>query len=71
MNVSDWIDRHAGLTPDKTAIRFCERDMSYAELAELVDRLAAALVASGIKRGNCVAYLGCNSPEMLAPWDFE
>jgi len=66
MNVSDWIDRHAGLTPDKTAIRFCGRDMSYAELAERVDRLAAAMAASGVERGSCVAYLGCNSPEMLA-----
>jgi fatty-acyl-CoA synthase len=66
MNVSEWIDRHAGLTPGKTAIRFCGHDISYVELAELVDRLAAALIASGVKRGNCVAFLGCNSPEMLA-----
>ncbi|MDP2825718.1 MAG: AMP-binding protein, partial [Sulfuritalea sp.] len=66
MNVSGWIDRNAGLTPDKTAIRFAEYDISYAELAALIDRLAAALAASGVKRGNCVAYLGCNSPEMLA-----
>ena len=66
MNVSAWIDRNAGLSPDKTAIRFAGRDISYAELAALIDRLAAALAASGAKRGSCVAYLGCNSPEMLA-----
>lgn len=66
MNISEWIARNAGLTPDKAAIRFSGRDVSYAELAELIDRLAAALAASGVQRGNCVAYLGCNSPEMLA-----
>jgi fatty-acyl-CoA synthase len=66
MSIADWIDRNAGLTPDKTAIRFPERNVSYAELAALVDKLASALAASGIKRGGCVAYLGFNSPEMLA-----
>lgn len=66
MNLSEWIDRHAGLTPDKTAIRFSGRDISYAQFAELLDRLAAALAASGVKRGSCVAYLGLNSPDMLA-----
>ncbi|MFA4969595.1 MAG: long-chain fatty acid--CoA ligase [Sulfuritalea sp.] len=66
MNVADWIDRHAGLTPDKTAIRFPGRDVSYAQFAELIDRVAAALAASGVKRGSCVAFLGFNSPEMLA-----
>ncbi|MCX7149093.1 MAG: long-chain fatty acid--CoA ligase [Rhodocyclales bacterium] len=66
MNVAEWIARHAGLTPDKTAIRFAGRDVSYAELAGLINRLAAALAASGVRSGGCVAYLGFNSPEMLA-----
>ncbi|MCK9382673.1 MAG: long-chain fatty acid--CoA ligase [Sulfuritalea sp.] len=66
MNLSAWIDHRAGLTPEKAAIRFCGRDVSYAQFAELIDRLAAALAASGVKRGSCVAYLGFNSPEMLA-----
>lgn len=66
MNISEWIDRNAGLTPDKTAIRFSGRDISYAKLADLIERLAAALAASGVQRGHCAAYLGHNSPEMLA-----
>jgi fatty-acyl-CoA synthase len=64
--LSAWIERVAGLTPDKTAIRFPGRELSYAELAALIDRLAAALAFSGVKRGDCVAFLGFNSPEMLA-----
>ena len=66
MNISAWIDHHAGLTPDKAAIRFAGRDVSYAGLARLIDRLASALAASGVKSGGCVAFLGFNSPEMLA-----
>ena len=66
MNLSAWIDHHAGLTPDKTAIRFAERDVSYAGLAELIDGLASALAASGVRNGGCVAFLGFNRPEMLA-----
>ena len=66
MNISEWIDRHAGLTPEKTAIRFPGRDVCYAELAVMENRLAAAFAKSGLKTGSCVAYLGFNSPEMLA-----
>ena len=66
MSVADWIERNAALTPNKTAIRFPGRDVSCAALATLVERLASALAASGVKRGSCVAYLGLNSPEMLA-----
>ena len=66
MDLSEWIDRHARLTPERTAIRFPGRDVSYGALAELVHRLASAMAASGLKRGACAAYLGVNSPEMLA-----
>jgi fatty-acyl-CoA synthase len=66
MNLAEWIDHNAGLTPDKAAIRFPGRDLSYAVLAALIDRFAAALSSGGVKRGDCVAYLGYNSPEMLA-----
>ena len=66
MNISAWIEHHAGLTPDKTAIRFAGRDVTYAGFAETIHRLAAALAASGIRRGGCVAFLGYNNPEMLA-----
>lgn len=66
MDLSEWIDRHAGLTPDKVALRFPDRDLSYADLAALILQLSSALSVSGVRRGACVAYLGLNSPEMLA-----
>ena len=66
MDLADWIDRHAALSPERTAIRFPGRDVSYGALAGLVHRLASAMAASGLERGSCAAYLGVNSPEMLA-----
>ena len=64
--ITQWIDHHAGATPGRTAIRFGDRDIGYAELAQRIERLASALAAAGVKRESCVAYLGFNSPEMLA-----
>lgn len=66
MDFFTCLEHHAQSMPTKTAIRFPGRDLSYAELAALVARLAAALAACGVKRGGCVTYLGLNSPEMLA-----
>jgi len=64
--IAQWIDHHVRATPGKTAIRYGGRDLSYAEFAELIERSAGALAAAGVRRGGCAAYLGCNSPEMLA-----
>ncbi len=64
--LADWISDNAGRVPAKTAIRFSGRDVSYAELSAMVERIASALAASGVRRGDCAAYLGFNSPEMLA-----
>lgn len=64
--IADWIADNAGRFPGKVAIRFPGRDLSYAEFAALIDRVAGALVAHGVRRGDSVSYLGFNSPEMLA-----
>ncbi len=66
MDISEWIGRHAAATPDKTAIRYGGRDLSYKDFAELIERTAGALAAAGVRRGGCAAFLGHNSPEMLA-----
>jgi fatty-acyl-CoA synthase len=66
MRLTEWIDHHAGATPGKTAIRFGSQDISYAALAQKVERLASSLAAAGVRRGSCVAWLGYNSPELLA-----
>ena len=67
MNLSHWIERWADFQPDKTAIRFEGRDMSYAAFDAHIRRVAAMLRNEiGVGRGDRVAFLGLNSPEMLA-----
>ena len=66
MELADWIATHAERTPDKAALRFEGADVSYAALARQVDEIAAALHSKGLTRGDCVAWLGLNSPSMLA-----
>ncbi len=67
MDISNWIDRHADLTADKTAIGFEGGDITYAELAEKVARLAEMLTGRlDVNRGDRIGFLGFNSPEFFA-----
>jgi len=66
MNISDWIERQAGFTPDKPAIRFEGAEITYAALAKRIEAAAWALKHElGILPGDRVAHLGLNSPEMI------
>jgi fatty-acyl-CoA synthase len=66
MNIADWIDRHAAYAPNKPAILFEDRDVSYAALAQEIERLATALVRDlGVAAGDRVAILAYNRPEYL------
>ncbi len=64
--IADWISDSAARRPDKAAIRFHGRELSYRDFAALADRIGAALAAAGVRRGDAVSFLGFNSPEMLA-----
>lgn len=67
MSLADWIERRAGFTPDKPAIRFAGEALSYRALAERIARYAAVLGGPlGLAPGERVAYLGLNCPELLA-----
>jgi fatty-acyl-CoA synthase len=66
LNPVDFLHRAAYLYPDKTAVVDGERRYSYRELGERSWRLANALRASGLRRGDRVATLLFNSPAMLA-----
>lgn len=51
----DWLEVHRRERPDAIAISGDGADLSYAELADDVDRLAAGLAAVGIGKGDVVA----------------
>jgi fatty-acyl-CoA synthase len=66
-NIGRWLERHASFTPDKTAIAFADRSISYVALDRWASGLAAALATDhGIGRGDRVAWLGLNRPETIA-----
>ncbi len=60
-----FLDRSARVWPDKIAVIYGGRRLTYSELATETARVARALRASGIEPGDRVAYLVPNLPEML------
>jgi acyl-CoA synthetase (AMP-forming)/AMP-acid ligase II len=60
-----FLERSAEVFPDKTAIVDGERRVSYRDFARQATRLARALQALGLERGDRVAYLCPNTPELL------
>ncbi|MDH3234474.1 MAG: long-chain fatty acid--CoA ligase [Alphaproteobacteria bacterium] len=66
MDLSYWIERNADFRPEKTAIHFEGQDITYAAFDARIKALARALKHRlGVGRGDRVAHLGFNSPQML------
>jgi fatty-acyl-CoA synthase len=65
MDLAHWIERHAAFDPDKPAIVFAGREISYAAMAADVRLAVRRLVRLGLREGDVVAFLGCNHPENL------
>lgn len=66
MNISGWIEKWAAATPDKTAIRFEGRDISYREFYLQIKKNACILKHGlNIHPGDRIAYLGQNHPQIL------
>jgi fatty-acyl-CoA synthase len=66
VDLSQWIEQHASRTPERTALRFEGEAICYGALAARVRQIASALVARRVAPGDRVAWLGLNSPAMLA-----
>ena len=60
-----FLERSAQLWPEKTAVIYGRRRLTYSELAAEVSRAARALRAAGVEPGDRVAYLMPNLPELL------
>jgi len=60
-----FLERSARVWPDKVAVVYGRRRLTYSELAAEAQRVARALQASGVEPGDRVAYLMPNLPEML------
>jgi fatty-acyl-CoA synthase len=66
MDLSDLIARNAAFTPDKVALRYAGRSLTYAQLAGRIADAARALKSVlGVGRGDRVAILATNHPDYL------
>ncbi|MFD3475688.1 long-chain fatty acid--CoA ligase [Streptomyces sp. NPDC058695] len=63
--LGSWPARRARKTPHRTALIHAGAAVTYAALHERTTRLAHALRALGVRRGDRVAYLGPNHPSFL------
>ena len=63
--VSEYLRDWARMTPEKVALSFYGRDMTYKELDEAIDRFAWGLIHLGVKKGDRVALYMENCPQFV------
>ena len=67
IGLGNWLYRRALRTPHRKALTFEGATWTYGELQDRIDRLASALRAHGVCRGDRVGFLGLTSPRFLKP----
>jgi long-chain acyl-CoA synthetase len=68
MNIAEYLERHAALTPDRIAIRFEGRSITYGQLNRDANRLASSLRTAGVAVGDRVALYLPNVPEFATAY---
>ncbi len=66
MNLKTMLENAVSRFADKTAILMGERRVSFAQLDEDSNRVAHALIAMGVKKGDRVATLQASNPEFVS-----
>ena len=65
MNFSNIIAHHVAENPEKTAIIFGDRRISYRELDQLINRVAGGLRARGYAQGDVVSLFLPSLPDLI------
>ncbi|MGV8880651.1 MAG: AMP-binding protein [Rhodoglobus sp.] len=61
-----WMATRRAKSPDKVALIYADGfSLSYRQLADAADAVAAVLWGRGVRQGDRVAYIGENSPEFI------
>jgi len=63
--IGAWLAKRRLKSPDKVALVHDGRSTTYRQFADGADRVASVLRRLGVRRGDAVAYLGENSPDLL------
>jgi acyl-CoA synthetase (AMP-forming)/AMP-acid ligase II len=63
VNTTEFLAIAGAICPERASIVFEGKRLSFAELADRVDRLASALIRAGLRHGDRVAVLQVNCPE--------
>ena len=67
-SVPQAFDEATARAPQQRAVVFYGREISYRELREAADRLACALAALGVRKGDRVALYLLNSPQFIVAY---
>ncbi|GLZ60662.1 long-chain fatty acid--CoA ligase [Micromonospora sp. NBRC 107095] len=63
--IGAWVAKRRLKSPDQIAIIHDRSPLTYGQFADATDRISAVLRERGVGKGDSVAYLGENSPELL------
>jgi len=64
MNMTNFIKPWVEKTPDKTAVIYEDKRITYAQLDRLINKVANALTGLGLKKGEVVSVYLMSSPEL-------
>jgi fatty-acyl-CoA synthase len=65
IGLGNWFLQRSRRTPNRKALTFEGKTATYAELQNRFDRLATALRAAGVCRGDRVAFIDFNQPSFF------
>lgn len=61
--LGQFIEYHARKTPDRRALVWRDRTISFSEYDRAANRVANGLIANGVKAGDRIGFFGLNSPD--------
>jgi acyl-CoA synthetase (AMP-forming)/AMP-acid ligase II len=65
MNTTDFLSIATAICPDRDAIVFDKKRLTYLQTSERVDRLSNSLLRLGVNKGDRIAILQVNCPEIV------
>ena len=65
MNMPNWLQQRAFLTPERTALVFNEQQWTFSQLFDETRRMAGKLQSAGVKKGDYCGVLAANRPETV------